>query len=324
MNTGNEKFGVPALAGRSVRKQPPKAGTPNVGIPNEERLDQLAAAPRRKLSALIAKRRKLIDNLRGDLERHGDADRWKRYGDLLLANVNNAKRTGDIVALTDYFDPVAPVIEIEGDANRSLSEIAEDYFRRYVKARNGLRVIGQRLAAIGQEIILAEESLRQIDEAVRDGDETFLASLTAPKPKPQIVGRKKKAETGFKGARRFVSSDGFEILVGKKAKDNDFLTFRVAKSLDTWLHAADYPGSHVVIRNPNRKVIPNQTLVEAAQLAAFYSDAREKPKAAVNYTQKKFVNKPKRSAPGLVSLSSFKTILVEPKIGSAALVPTGA
>jgi predicted ribosome quality control (RQC) complex YloA/Tae2 family protein len=92
------------------------------------------------------------------------------------------------------------------------------------------------------------------------------------------------------------------------------LTFRIARSLDTWLHAADFPGSHVVIHNPNRKPIPDRTLLEAAQLAAFYSNARKLGKAAVNYTQKKYVNKPRRAAPGLVSLASFKTILVEPVV----------
>ena len=80
------------------------------------------------------------------------------------------------------------------------------------------------------------------------------------------------------------------------------------------MHAADFPGSHVVIRNPNRKEIPQKTLGEAAQLAAFYSSAREMDKAAVNYTQKKFVNKPKRAAAGLVSLASFKTLLVRPAV----------
>jgi predicted ribosome quality control (RQC) complex YloA/Tae2 family protein len=78
------------------------------------------------------------------------------------------------------------------------------------------------------------------------------------------------------------------------------------------MHAADYPGSHVVIRNPNRKEVPQRTLLEAAQLAAFYSQGKKQTKAAVNYTEKKFVNKPKRAAPGLVRLASFKTILVEP------------
>ncbi len=73
------------------------------------------------------------------------------------------------------------------------------------------------------------------------------------------------------------------------------------------------PGSHVVVRNPNRKEIPQRTLLEAAQLAAFYSQGKSQPKAAVHYTQKKFVNKPKGAAAGLVSLASFKTILVVPE-----------
>ena len=288
---------------------------PNTDNEIAERFEQLASVARRKYLKLIAKNQKLVANLRGDLEKHGDPDRWKRSGDLILSNIGNAKRRGDIIFVTDYFDEAAPTVEIDGDEHKPLSEIAEGYFRQYTKARNGLRVIGGRIADAEAAIAAAESSLREIDAALAEGDEEFLTSLTEPKKKAAPVGRKKKAEAAFKGARRFVSSDGFEILVGKKAVDNDFLTFRIAKSLDLWLHAADYPGSHVVIRIPNRKELPNKTLIEAAQLAAFYSDAREKPKAAVNYTTKKFVNKPKRSAPGLVSLASFKTILVEPQIG---------
>ena len=98
------------------------------------------------------------------------------------------------------------------------------------------------------------------------------------------------------------------------AKDNDYLTFRVAKSNDLWLHAADYPGSHVVVKSKNKLEIPNKTLIEAAQLAAFYSQAREESKVAVHYTLRKFVHKPKGAVAGLVNLASFKTILVEPKI----------
>ncbi len=288
----------------------------NITTGAAERLEQMATAARSKVLRLIAKQQKLVANLRGDLEKHGDPDRWKRFGDLILSNIRNAERRGDVIFVTDYYDDTAPSVEIEGDAHKPLSEIAEGYFRQYTKARNGLRVIGGRIAEAEIAIASAEERLREIDDALAAGDEAFLMSLTEPVKKAAPVGRKKKVEAAFKGARRFVSSDGFEILVGKKAADNDFLTFRIAKSLDFWLHAADYPGSHVVVRMPNRKALPNRTLIEAAQLAAFYSDAREKPKAAVNYTQKKFVNKPKRSAPGLVSLASFKTILVEPQIGA--------
>jgi predicted ribosome quality control (RQC) complex YloA/Tae2 family protein len=275
----------------------------------ENKIEMLASAARRKQQALIAKRKKLIANLHGDLAKHGDPDRWKRYGDLLLANVNNAERKGDRIFVTDYFDPAAPTVEIEGEANRTISEVAESYFRRYAKARNGLKVIEERMAVAEAAIKSAEQRLSEIEKAVEAGDEEFLAALNKPKQKPVVVRQAKKKEKAFKGARRFVSSDGFEILVGKKAADNDYLTFRIARSLDLWLHAADYPGSHVVVRNQNRKEIPNRTLHEAAQVAAFYSDAREHPKAAVSYTQKKFVNKPRRAAAGLVSLASFKTIL---------------
>ena len=281
---------------------------------SEVRFDQLASTVRRKAVAEIKKHQKLIDNLHSDLEKHGDAERWKRFGDLLLANVNNATRRGDTILVTDYYDAATPAIEIEGAANKELSKVAESYFRRYVKARNGVRVIDERMAAAQTLLESANEKLQRIDTAIEERNEEYLSSLVVPPRKPIAIARKKKKEIEFNGARRFISTNGFEILVGKKAKDNDYLTFRVARSLDTWMHAADYPGSHVVIRNANRKEIPNQTLLEAAQLAAFYSSGRGQTKAAVNYTLKKFVNKPKRAAPGLVSLASFKTILVEPQV----------
>ena len=129
------------------------------------------------------------------------------------------------------------------------------------------------------------------------------------KPAEKTRQRRNSSEPG----RRFLSSDGYEIVVGRKDKDNDQLTFRVANSLDIWLHAADYPGSHVIIRNPTRKTVPQRAIQEAAELAAFFSQAKREGKAAVHYTEKKFVTKPPKAKPGLVRLSSFKTIVVEPK-----------
>jgi predicted ribosome quality control (RQC) complex YloA/Tae2 family protein len=153
----------------------------------------------------------------------------------------------------------------------------------------------------------------QLEHAIAAGDESAITELSGEKRSGS--DKKSRASTDISSAvRSFLSSDGFEILVGKKAKDNDQLSFKIAKSLDIWMHAADYPGSHVVVRNPNRREIPPRTLLEAAQLAAFYSQGRTQVKAAVNYTQKKFVNKPRGAAPGLVSLASFKTILVEPQV----------
>jgi predicted ribosome quality control (RQC) complex YloA/Tae2 family protein len=280
--------------------------------------DSLANSARSKIRHEISKREKLLGKLNQDLVAHGDADRWKRYGDLLLANASSARRDGDAVVLTDYFDETAPEISVAVDANDSLTEAAEKYFRRYTKARNARQEIEKRKQTIAKELERFGAVSERLENAIVNKDENLIREIAGIRPATPAK-RTKKPDEGAPGTRSFLSSDGFEILVGKKAKDNDFLTFRVAKSLDTWMHAADYPGSHVVVRNPNRKDIPHRTLIEAAQLAAFYSQGKSQPKAAVHYTQKKFVNKPKGALPGLVSLASFKTLLVEPKIGEARL-----
>ncbi|HRH44737.1 MAG TPA: NFACT family protein [Pyrinomonadaceae bacterium] len=276
----------------------------------KERQNQIKSAEA-KLRQEITKREKLQKKLVQDLENHGNAESWKRLGDLLLANLANAVRIDDTVLVTDYFDDSAPTVEIEVAEHLSLTEAAEKFFKRYTKARNAKLALEQRIEQLKTEIAGFEAKKLELEKAV---SEQNVSEFLPEKVEEKLNKSKEKQADNIKGARRYISSDGWEILVGKASKDNDFLTFRIAKSLDFWLHAADYGGSHVVVKNPNRSVeIPHKTLLEAAQLAAQFSQAKEQPKVAVNYTQRKFVNKPKGAVAGLVSLSSFKTILVEPK-----------
>ena len=274
----------------------------------------LAAQARRSLSRELNKRLRLLQNLEDDLKKHGDAEEWKRYGDLILAGLSSVERGENYLAVTDLFDPQQQTIRIPAETDKMPTEIAEGYYRKYAKARNGVAAIESRKAVAHVEITEIKAKIANLEAAIREQDERKIAEFVPRKPQQAVDKAKSKTTAEFKGARNFTSSGGFSILVGKKAADNDYLSFRIAKPYDTWLHAADYPGSHVLIRNPTRKEIPVNTLIEAAELAAFYSEARDHPKAAVKYTLKKFVNKPKRSAPGLASLSSFKTILVEPRV----------
>lgn len=271
-------------------------------------------AAQSKLNQETKKREKLVKKLNQDLTNHGDAESWKRFGDLILANLALARREGDKVFVTDFYDEKTPTVEIEIDENSSLTDAAEKFFKKYTKARNALSEISKRLKIAGEEIENLNVRKEQLQKAVEEKDETVLSEFLGENIEKISIKIREKQTENFKGARRYLSSDDFEILVGKGAKDNDFLTFRVAKSADLWLHAADYPGSHVVVKNPNRKEIPQKTLIEAAQIAAFFSQAKTQAKVAVHYTPKKFVNKPKGAGAGLVSLASFKTILVEPKI----------
>ena len=279
----------------------------------EREFNAVASTVRLGIKQEITKRERLLEHLEADLRQHGDAERWKRFGDLLLANIANAKRDGGAVSVVDYFDESQPTILIDTDENDSLTEAAEKFFKRYTKARNARAEIEKRRVTILLELDRLRGERETIEAAIAERDMDSLLSRKGRK-QPSKLKPKAKESAVTAVARIFTSSDGYEILVGKRAKDNDHLTFRVARSLDTWMHAADYPGSHVVVRNPNRKDIPQRTLHEAAQLAAFYSQGRSQVKAAVHFTQKKFVNKPKGSAPGMVSLASFKTLLVEPKV----------
>jgi predicted ribosome quality control (RQC) complex YloA/Tae2 family protein len=275
------------------------------------------AAARARLHKAIAQRRKLQQHLTRDLAAHGDADEHKRIGELLLANIATAERRGTIVTVTDYYAEGTPRIELELDENSTLQEAAAKRFARYAKAKRAAAEISVRLAALEKELASLEAQQAELESIIDQGTEADLAAFDGEKNEqaatPQTARSKKAVAESVPGARRYRSSDGYEILVGRAARDNDHLTFRVARPHDLWLHAADYPGSHVVVRNSTRKEIPHRTIVEAAQLAASFSQARRDAKVDVHYTQRKFLAKPKGAAPGLVRMSSFRTITVEPR-----------
>ena len=273
--------------------------------------DRLAGNLIADLRKEITRRKRLQVNLRRDLAAHGNPDEHKRLGDLLLANTASATRVGNKVSLTDYYAEGAPAIEIEVDENLTLPEAASASFSRYTKAKRAIEEIGSRLVLLEDDLKKLDTKLVKLETAIASRDAAALAEFGEKKARP-AAGKKQKASLTLPGMRRYQSSDGYEVLVGRTARDNDQLTFRVARPNDLWLHAGDYPGSHVIVRNSSRNDIPHRTIIEAAQLAAKFSQARKDSKVDIHYTRRKFLTKPKGSAPGLVHLSSFKTITVEP------------
>jgi predicted ribosome quality control (RQC) complex YloA/Tae2 family protein len=279
--------------------------------------DNRAGAARAELRKKLAHQTRLMKQLELDLASHANAETHKRLGDLLLANLSTAKREGQRVILIDYFADDAAPLEIEMDEHSTLPEEAERRFALYSRSRRAVRQITSRIAAIRPELDALTAQSEVLEKIIAERDEAALEKFTAKKSATRALptGSKQKTEKKIPGARSYLSSDGFEILVGRTSRDNDYLTFKVAKPNDLWLHTGDYSGSHVVVRNATRKDVPHRTLIEAAQLAAHFSQARKDPKVDVHYTQRKFVSKPKGAVPGLVRLTRFKNILVEPKEG---------
>ncbi|HEY6400115.1 MAG TPA: NFACT RNA binding domain-containing protein, partial [Blastocatellia bacterium] len=283
------------------------------GLLEERR--RLFAVKRKLRSHLLSRlrqRRELLNQLSRDLDKFSNGELHQRYGELLLANLRQAVKTGGGFTVTDFYDEAQPLIEIPSTGIPTPQEAAEHYFKLARKARRGYEKVTARLPIVENEIAQMEKHMAELDAgAGADKLKSLAAELKLPAPEKKPSQPAKKVEK-IPGVRRYRSSDGYEILVGRAGADNDHLTFRVAKSYDLWLHAADYPGSHVVIRNPQRKSIPSRAITEAAQLAAKFSQARTLPRAAVNYCERKYVTKMKGFAPGQVRLSSFKTVMVEP------------
>ena len=318
----SEKYKPPPQSPASISREPiiPRGSFPSLSeavdkyygqVEVEDEFKHAAATLKDQLRREIAKRKKLLTNLKKDLAGHGKADEHKRFGDLLLANMANAKRDGDRVTLADYYTEGQPNIEMTIDENKSLQDAAAEAFSRYGKAKRAVGEIKGRLIQVNKEIEELNDRQTKLVAAIAKGDETVLAQFAAGKQKTTARGKAKESKS-IPGTRRYRSSDGYEVVVGRTARDNDNLTFRVARPNDLWLHAGDYPGSHVIVRNASRREIPQRTVIEAAQLAARFSQASNDSKVIIHYTPRKFLSKPKGSAPGLVRMSSFKTIAVKP------------
>ncbi len=161
-----------------------------------------------KLKQEITKREKLKKKLLQDLVNHGEADRWKHLGDVILANLANAVRIDDTVLVVDYFAENAPTIEIEIDRNLGLTEAAEGFFKRYTKARNAKLELTKRIETINQEISSFELEQTNLRRAIIEKN---LADFLPEEIEKKQVKNKDKHSEIYKGVRRYMSSDGLEI-----------------------------------------------------------------------------------------------------------------
>lgn len=272
---------------------------------------------RAQIEKTLRKSLTLKSNLEADRERFRASDSHQRYGELLLGNLHQIRTAGDSFLVTDFYDPDSREILIPMAEKADAREAAEHYFKLARRARNGIKAIDERLVRLEREIADTQRRLQSVNaaqnladlQANRAGGQASRSPASASAPDKALT-REKSAR--LPGIRRYSTSEGYEILVGRSDKDNDNLTFHIAKSQDLWFHAADYPGSHVVLRNPRRTPVPQAAIQKAAQIAAKFSGAKNDSRVAVNYCERKFVSKLRKAPVGQVRLSSFKTVLVEP------------
>jgi hypothetical protein len=268
-------------------------------------LAPLRAAQQRKWDQESKRLARWEELLKGDRAKHTAALPLKVQAARISAELFRLKGQTGQVELLDGSTVTLP----EG---LTAEDAAQRWFAAAKKAERGL----QRVAELEREWARERASMDARRQA-EEGLETIDAPPVKGPKKMQQQGKRDqgpKRADGKGKAFRSVMVDGFEVLIGKGDAENDQLTFKVADNLDLWLHVASHPGSHVVIRNPDRlSELPKEVIERAAQLAAFHSKAREGGKVEVHLARIADISKPKGFAPGKVILKKWTSVRVYPK-----------
>lgn len=262
----------------------------------------------RLLKKALKKELRLIEVWRGDLSKATTYREHARYGELIKANLHSISKGTDQITVTDYFDEQLPHITIPLDPTKSAQGNMDDYFRKHRKYLAAERELKPRIER-------AEEHTTQLREELKEVEQESWRPINRPSPPlvstliTQSTGKTCQPNTDRRGPfRRFTSTDGLPIFVGRNARENDELTFNLAKSEDLWLHARGTPGSHVIVRLAKGNDPPPETLRDAATLALLYSDLKKSGKGDIIYTRRKWVKKAKGQAPGAVIVTQEKSL----------------
>lgn len=251
---------------------------------------------------------------RDNLEKSKKREKYKIRGDLLTANMHRVKFGMDSITVENFYDNNAE-LKIILDPTISPAQNAQRFYKRYNKAKITEKYAAEQICEAEEELKYLETVLDSIRKAETPRD---LAEIKEELREQGYIkttgagGNRKKSKSAASMPMKFTSSDGYEILVGRNNKQNDELTVRMSFSTDIWLHTKEIPGSHVLIRTNGTGDAPDQTILEAARLAAYYSKAKESAQVPVDYTHVKNVKKPNGAKPGFVIYEKNKTLYVDP------------
>ncbi|WP_033829276.1 Rqc2 family fibronectin-binding protein [Bacillus andreraoultii] len=278
------------------------------GKAERDRVKQIGGDIERLLKNEIEKNEVKINKLLNTLEEAENGDSYQLYGELLTAHMYEIKKGMKEIAVENYYDDNKRVT-IPLNPNKTPSENAQIYFQKYNKSKSALLHAKEQIEKAKEELLYLENVLQQLENAAPKDIEEIKEELSEQGYMKATVKKGQKRQKSHPELEHYVSTDGESILVGKNNKQNDYLTTKLAKKNELWLHTKDIPGSHVVIRSEN----PTETTIkEAAILAAYNSKARRSSRVPVDYTKVKYVRKPNGAKPGFVIYDHQQTIFVTP------------
>ena len=277
------------------------------------RIRQKSADLRKIVQTALERNRKKLILQQKQMKDTAKKDKYKVYGELINTYGYNLPEGSRSLQALNYY--TNEEITIPLDETLTPAQNSKKYFDRYTKLKRTEEALTTQIADTESEIEHLESISNALDIARSESD------LSQIKEELTQYGYIKRHYSGKKGAKmqakskpfHYISSDGFDIYVGKNNFQNDELTFKFATGNDWWFHAKKMAGSHVVVKTKDGE-LPDRTFEEAGRLAAYYSKGRTAPKVEIDYIQKKHVKKPGGAKPGFVVYYTNYSLMAEPDI----------
>ena len=284
----------------------------------EEALKQRLQKVQRALRDEIRRLERLTENLGKDLIHVEQEEEYRRYGELITSHLARLKSGATEAVVEDYYSGGREEIAIPMKPDLSPAENARWYFRQARKARDGRKAVAQRIARARKRLeevtgIQAKLGCGADEERLEEAHRACVRlDLVKATRETGASKRPRKSNGRDIHPRRYLTSSGHLLLVGRNSRENEALTKSAAPD-DIWLHARNLGGSHVILRREDKTQMPSRkTLYEAACLAAYYSKGRGSTTVPVDYTERRYVRKMKNGSPGQVVFTREKTLFVEP------------
>jgi predicted ribosome quality control (RQC) complex YloA/Tae2 family protein len=240
-----------------------------------------------------------------------ERDNLRLSGDLITANLYHMERGASTLIAENYYAPGGEMVAIPLDPLLTPQQNAAKYYKRYTKAKTAEKYLKKQLAIDQRDIAYLESVLEEIREAETEQDFSEIRSELREAGYLRKSGKMKRESKRASVPREFCTTGGFRVLVGRNNRQNDHLTLKAADYRDLWFHTQKIHGAHVILCTGGREPSP-EDIAEAANIAAWYSQARESGKVPVDFTMIRNIKKPSGARPGMVLYSTYRTVHVTP------------
>ena len=277
----------------------------------KDAMRQKGQAVRKTVQNLCTRLQRKLAIQEKELEETYDRERLRQLGDIVTANIHKIVKGQTVVSCEDFYDEEMKVIDIPISPILSPQQNAAKFYKDYSRMKNAEKELTRQIEIGENELVYLKSVLEELNRAETEAELEEIRRELQEGSYVKAESGRKRPKQGKLPPMRFESTDGYPIYVGRNNKQNDELTFKLARKDDIWCHASKVHGSHVII-SCGGTTPPDDTITQAAQLAAHYAETRGGQNLPVDVTPVKQVKKPANGKPGMVIYHTYRTVIVNP------------